>query len=112
MPGSVIVNDGTKDGIKFIEDTGDYVNPSINMITGVNSTIVFQNLPVFKREITVECRSEQARDNLMLALMDPDGVIIDGEQYVVLTVNPVESFGIGDSNPIQVWTYRIELVMA
>lgn len=112
MAGSVIVNDGTATGIKFIDDTGDYVSPTINLVVGINSVIAMQNISTYKREITVECRSESARGDLMLALMDPDGVVIGGEQYVVTSVTPVETFGIGDTNPIQTWTYRLELVMA
>ncbi len=112
MPGSVLINDGTSTGIKFIDDTGDYVAPTVNVVTGINSVIAMQNKIMFKREITVECRSLQVRDSLMQALLDPDGVVVNGEQYVVVSVTPIETFGIGDTNPVQVWTYRIELVMA
>lgn len=108
----IIENDGLATGTKKIDDSGDYVVPQNTATQGINKTLVFQNGYMFKREITVECRSRASRDNLMLALLDPDGVIIDGSQYAVLNVTSVESFGVGDTRNIQVWTYRIELVMA
>ena len=108
----IIENDGSATGTKIIDDSGDYVVPQNTATQGINKTLAFHNGYMFKREITVECRSSASRDNLMLALLDPDGVIIGGSQYAVLNVTSVESFGVGDTNDIQVWTYRIELVMA
>jgi len=108
----VITNDGTATGIKFIDDSGDYTVPQINVIVGINKVLAVQNGLMFKRDIVVECRSSNARDRLMAALMDPDGVVINGEQYVVSSVSMVESFGIGDTSIEPVWTYRLELVMA
>ena len=109
---TVIENDGSAKGTKIIDDSGDYVVSQNTATQGINKTLVFQNGYMFKREITIECRSSSSRGNLMLALLDPDGVVLDGAQYSVLNVTSVESFGVGDTNNIQVWTYRIELVMA
>ena len=109
---TTIDNDGTATGTKIIDDSGNYVVPQNNAIQGINKTIVFENGYMFKRDVTIECRSVASRDKLMMALIDPDGVILEGGQYVALNVTSVESFGIGDTNNIQVWTYRLEMVMA
>ena len=109
---TVIENNGSRYGTKIIDDSKDYVVPQNSAVQGINNTIVFQNGFMIKRDITVECRSDGALAQLMMALADPDGVVVEGGQYVVLNVSPVESFGVSDSGLTSVYTYRIELVVA
>ena len=111
MAGGVITNDGSAQGIKFTEDSGNYTVPQVNVVSGINQTIAFWNGLLFKRDITVECRSKSAQESLMTALMNPEGVVIDGTQYTVINISPVESFGVGDSAIEPVYTYRLELAM-
>ena len=120
VEGNIITNDGGKDGLKFLDDTGDYRVPNVNVIQGINQTIVMQNGFQYRRDITIECRSAKVRGDLMVALGYEEGVVINngygvansGVPYVVIGVTPVESFGIGDANSIQTWTFRVELILA
>lgn len=110
MASSVIVNDGTKTGIKFISDTGDYTVPVNSVVQGINQVIAMQNGLQVRREITIECRSANSKDSLMKALKDSNGVAVEGAQYVVVSVTPVSTFGTSDANAIQTWTFRVELI--
>ena len=111
MAGGVITNDGSAQGIKFTEDSGNYTVPQVDVVSGINQTIAFWNGLLFKRDITVECRSTTAQTKLMTALMNSEGIVISGTQYTVISISPAGSFGENDTSIEPVYTYRLELAM-